>query len=61
MDCLIEFKRLRFSLNFCSTIINKAQEQTKKLAGIENSNRCFTRSQFYVTCSLVSPENNLNI
>lgn len=38
--------------------INKAQNQRLKLAGIGNSNPCFTLDQFYVTYSQVNTENN---
>lgn len=32
-----------------------------KVAGIDNTNPCFTRGQFYVTCSRVNSEKNLYV
>ncbi|KAF0702848.1 ATP-dependent DNA helicase RRM3-like [Aphis craccivora] len=34
--------------------INKSQEQSLKIAGIDLSENCFTHGQFYVACFRVS-------
>lgn len=55
-----EFKRaqLPIKLRF-GILINKAQGQTMKVAGIDNTDLCFTfYGQFVVACSHVSLEKN---
>ncbi|XP_044019163.1 uncharacterized protein LOC122859540 [Aphidius gifuensis] len=57
-----EFKRVQFPIKLCFAMsINKAQGQTMKVSGIDNTDPCFTHGQFYVACSRVSSEKNLYI
>ena len=47
-----EFKRLQFRLKVCFTIvINKSQEKTLKISGIDFRQDCFSHVQFYMECS----------
>ncbi|XP_022164211.1 uncharacterized protein LOC111029506 [Myzus persicae] len=50
-----EFKRVQFPIKLCFAMsVNKAQRQTLNVAGLDITNPCFTRGQFYVACSRVS-------
>jgi len=46
---------------FSAVSINKAQGHTMKVAGIDNTDPCFTQGKLYVTCSSVSSEKKLFI
>ncbi|XP_044590563.1 ATP-dependent DNA helicase pif1-like [Cotesia glomerata] len=61
-DYHFEFKCLQFPVKVCYAMtINKAQEQSLKMAGIDLRNDCFSHGQLYVACSRVSSPDNLVI
>ena len=62
-DYNFNFKRLNFPVKVCFAMtINKAQEQTLKVAGVDLRNDSFSRGQLlYVACSWVSSSENLFI
>ncbi|CAK1599108.1 unnamed protein product [Parnassius mnemosyne] len=61
-DLPFQFKRLQFpiKLSFAMTI-NKAQEQTLQVAGVNLEKPCFSHGQLYVACLRVSNAQNLHI
>lgn len=61
-DYPFEFKRLQFPIKLCFAMtINKAQGQTLKITGIDNTDPCFTHGQFCAACSRISSASNLCI
>jgi ATP-dependent DNA helicase PIF1 len=61
-DMPFEFKRLQFPAHLSfSMLINKAQGQSLKVAGLHLESPCFSHRQLYVACSRVGSAQNLYI
>ena len=61
-DMPFEFRRLQFPLRLAFAMsINKAQEQSLKVAGVNLASLCFSHGQLYVACSRVGTAKNLYI
>ncbi|XP_026820637.1 uncharacterized protein LOC113559211 [Rhopalosiphum maidis] len=61
-DVPFEFKRLQFPVRLAFAMtINKSQEQSLSVCGINLENPCFSHGQLYVACSRVGKPSDLLI
>ncbi|GBL88656.1 hypothetical protein AVEN_195645-1 [Araneus ventricosus] len=61
-DMLFEFERLQFPIRLAITIrINKTQDQSFKVTGINLETPCFSHVQLYGACSRMGTPRNLYI
>lgn len=57
-----QFKRLQFPIRLAFAItINKAQDQSLELCGLDLDTDCFLHGQLYVACSRIGKPDNLYI